>query len=331
MTDVTTQKNKRIVWKYWQEINKSGLDGLQGLIQNFVHEDILWRGPYPINELRGAEALYTDYWQPLLRSFPDLQRRTDIFLGGHYEGKELVVATGYFTGTFINNWLGIPATGKETGIRFGEHTVLRSGKIVETFILLDILDVLRQGGYRFVPKWLNEEGNVPGPATGDGVLLSPQDDQESQKSLELMVDMLKNLAQYDGVDWSTQNKERFWHPNMVWYGPTGIGTVRGLVPFEVDYQTYFRRGLPDFHGIKLFTKIAEGRYSAIGGYPSSGGTHLGEFIGCPPTGKKVTLRVMDFYRREGNFLMENWVLIDMIYLALQMGNDIFADLRRQNN
>ena len=333
MTSQLTQNNKEIVWEFWQALNGAGVDDLAAVMNRYVDNGIVWLGPHPINELTGIDSLNSRFWQPLLRSFPDLKRKCDIFLGGRYKEKEkeLVVATGYFTGTFMNDWLGIPATGKETHIRFGEQIVLSAGKIVKTFILLDILDVMRQAGFRFVPKWLDEEGNVPGPATGDGVLLAPQDEDVSQKTLELMLAMLIDLGKYDGVDWKTQNKDLYWHPNMAWYGPAGIGTVRGLVPFEVDYQTVFRRGLPDFHGNNRFTEIAEGHYSAIGGYPSTAGTHLGAFMGCPPTGKVVTLRVMDFYRREGDFIMENWVLIDMIHLGLQMGKDIFADLHRQTS
>jgi hypothetical protein len=35
---------------------------------------------------------------------------------------------------------------------------------------------------------------------------------------------------------------------------------------------------------------------------------------------------MDFWRREGDFLSENWVFIDMIDLLQQFGIDVFAGL-----
>ena len=38
---------------------------------------------------------------------------------------------------------------------------------------------------------------------------------------------------------------------------------------------------------------------------------------------------MDFYRREGDLIMENWVPIDMIYIFLQMGFDVFEELKKQ--
>jgi hypothetical protein len=41
------------------------------------------------------------------------------------------------------------------------------------------------------------------------------------------------------------------------------------------------------------------------------------------------MRVMDWWRREGDLLVENWVFIDMVDVFLQMGVDIFAQAQRQ--
>ena len=57
--------------------------------------------------------------------------------------------------------------------------------------------------------------------------------------------------------------------------------------------------------------------------------HAGEYLGIPPTGKVVDVRLMDFYRREGDLIIENWVPIDMIHLLLQIGFDVFGELRSQ--
>ena len=41
------------------------------------------------------------------------------------------------------------------------------------------------------------------------------------------------------------------------------------------------------------------------------------------------MRMMDWWRREGDLLVENWVFIDIIDVFLQFGVDIFEKLRRQ--
>ena len=41
-------------------------------LPEYVH----WNGPHPIGPLYGHDAIVGEFWQPLLRSFPDLQRDT---------------------------------------------------------------------------------------------------------------------------------------------------------------------------------------------------------------------------------------------------------------
>ena len=38
---------------------------------------------------------------------------------------------------------------------------------------------------------------------------------------------------------------------------------------------------------------------------------------------------MDFYRREGELIIENWVPVDMLHLFLTMGYDVLAELQRR--
>ena len=38
------------------------------------------------------------------------------------------------------------------------------------------------------------------------------------------------------------------------------------------------------------------------------------------------MRVMDFWRREGDLLRENWVFIDQLDLLLQMDFDVMAKI-----
>jgi hypothetical protein len=47
-------------------------------------------------------------------------------------------------------------------------------------------------------------------------------------------------------------------------------------------------------------------------------------MGVPATNRRITMRVMDFWRREGQTLRENWVFIDQIDLLLQMDIDVMA-------
>jgi hypothetical protein len=38
---------------------------------------------------------------------------------------------------------------------------------------------------------------------------------------------------------------------------------------------------------------------------------------------------MDIWRREGDLLKENWVAIDIVHILLQLGYDVFAQMKEQ--
>jgi hypothetical protein len=42
------------------------------------------------------------------------------------------------------------------------------------------------------------------------------------------------------------------------------------------------------------------------------------------------MRVMDFWRRDGDRFRGNWVLIDIPELLLQMGFDLFAQIKNRD-
>jgi predicted ester cyclase len=86
-------------------------------------------------------------------------------------------------------------------------------------------------------------------------------------------------------------------------------------------------GFPDRKGAGHYVRIADGDYVVTGGWPSVTGTHSGEWLGLPGTGKHVEMRVMDFYRLDGDRIVENWVPIDILHILKQLGFDVFARFR----
>ena len=57
-------------------------------------------------------------------------------------------------------------------------------------------------------------------------------------------------------------------------------------------------------------------------YAQSGswtGTHKGEFMGIPPTGKTVNVGFVDMWKAKDGKLHENWVQMDFVGLMHQIG------------
>ena len=49
------------------------------------------------------------------------------------------------------------------------------------------------------------------------------------------------------------------------------------------------------------------------------GTHRGEFLGVPATGRQVTFQAIDIFRLSGNKIVEQWVVMDALGLLQQIG------------
>ena len=348
MSNLLNQRNKEIVWDYWQKINHVGVDNVPAAIRAAVHDDVDWNGSAPIDQIVGVENLISGFWLPLLHSFPDLKIRPYVFMGGIESGvsewggeagTEWVSAVGYLTGTFANDWLGIPATGIKTNIWFGQFYRMHEGKIAESYVQYDILAVVRQAGYQVLPPAPGAEGGkVPGPVTHDGILLTEQDPLESRKSMQIVQAMGKGLERYvrsrDGGDMSRMEQEKYWHQDMKWFGPSGIGGCFTLEEFADFHQRNWLHGFGDRSleverggvGVGFFS---EGMYACGGIWDMAFSYNHGDYAGISATGKLMTMRDFDWYRREGDYLIENWVPIDMIDLCRQLGVDLMDRLRLQ--
>jgi len=337
---------KADVWRLLQRI--PGNNMAQALREQ-VSTDAIWHVSHPLNELTGTQAVVDQFYSPLQAAFPDLERRTDLFFAGqwssppegevgysppHVRGEGWwATATGHYIGTFRQPWLGIAATGEPAVVRFGEFYRWQpnpdgiGGKIIEARVLLDIVDLARQAGRLLLPSSKGLEWLVPGPAPHDGLLLGATDSAVGKESMRRTLAMFQGLFDFDGVNLDSMGMERFWHPQMMWYGPCGIGSTRGVDGFQRNHQQPFLQAFPDRKGVGHRARFAEGPFVASTGWPSVGATHAGEYLGVPATGHKIGMRVADWWRCDGKWLTENWVLIDLPHLMLQMDVDLLARLR----
>lgn len=283
---------------------------------------------HPVNEAVGADAIVDTLWKPLREAFPDIERRDQIVTAGRYEDSDYVCLMSALKGTFANDWLGIPASHDVTTLRCCEINRIQAGVIVESQVLIDTLDVMRQANVWPIAPSLGVEALWPPPATGDGANLDVCDHERGAEALRLVKAMHAGLGRFDGKDLTSMDHARFWTPDFMWYGPSGIGTSRGLEEFEAHHQIPFLRAFPDRKVDRHIANIGDGDFVVTGGWPSVIATHTGpDWLGVGPTGKKINFRVMDFYRVSGDLIAENWVPIDVVDVLRQMGVDVFARVR----
>lgn len=305
--------------------------------RTLLARDVRWNAAHPVNELRGDDAFMDAYWQPIVSALPDVEYRPFVRVAGHYDGATLhgdgaagdwVNSTGYLAGTFTAPLFGIPPSGRTLYLRFSELVRVAEGRIAEAYVIPDFIDAMLQAGVSPLRRSLGHSGQVMPPITMDGLSRPPADPVETTESVKLVLDMLDGLARFDGVSLFSMDQERYWHPHFMWYGPGGIGTSRGLDGFRAHHQGPFLRGFPVRGVDRTKSFVADGAYVATGGWPHMTASHKGDgWLGLPPTDRKLTMRVMDFWRREGSLLKENWVSIDVIHILDQLGLDVFDQMR----
>jgi predicted ester cyclase len=334
------QSNKHIVWDFWQALEKAAAAEVEAVVCRVMNTNVVWHGPDPINDLHGIGSFVSDFWLPLLHSFPDLKRHTHIFCGGKsngridgdilLDGKMWVSGTGLLTGTFAVDYLTIPATRGEVSIRWGEFCRMEQGKIVEVYFLLDLLDLMQQTGFHVLPPSRGQDGVYPPPRAHDGVLLDAQVEQDSAYGLDHIRRFIyEGLNKYDQSELESMGIANFFHPDVHWYGPGGIGACLSLKEFEDFHQKPWLIAFPDRLVQDLDALIAEGSYSGGPGWAGVLATHTGPYLDCPPTGNRIEFNGLDWWKREGEMYVENWVFVDMIHLFRQFGVDLFERLAQQ--
>ena len=310
--------------------------GVRSLLEALFLPETKVRLSHPIGEMQGPTEFYDKVYQPLFRSLPDLERRDTIVMAGPTsEGLEWVGCGGYYTGTFDKPWLDIPATGHQVSLRFHEFFQFEENRVVEFQALWDLPEVMMQAGAWPMPPSLGREWHVPGPATQDGLVPGPYNEEHGQNSCQLIIDMLTAMKRHPSQGGpEVMEMEKYWHPRMSWYGPSGIGTGRGISGFRNWHQIPFLNAMPDrgqYVDQINYHFFGDRNYVAVTGWPNmiQTLTHDG-WMGIAPAGKRVTMRSLDFWRIEKGLIRENWVLVDLLDLYQQIGVDVFARMREFN-
>ncbi|MEE4120775.1 MAG: ester cyclase [Paracoccaceae bacterium] len=281
----------------------------------------------PVERLEGRQAVAEGFFGALRSSFVQVRRRDEIFIGGpnrRGRGETWMAAVAHYVGTFDERFAGVAPSGRLAFLRSGEFYRIEGGRIAQARIILDLPDLMRQTGRPPFPQMLGTEMLFPGPATHDGVCPATGD---GARSLDIVEAMLADLHAFDPATYESKDQtgpRGYWHPDMLWYGPGGIGSTYRWDGFVKDHRAPFLSAFPDRKGGNHYCRIGDGDYAAVSGWPSMTMTHAGDYLGVAATGKPLTLRVMDFYRCESGRIIENWVLLDYVDLFRQKGVDLLA-------
>ena len=328
--------NKNIIAK----LRKAQADFTEAGVRNALREILLPDAdvhmPYPFGDLVGPDDFFDTCYAPLFKAMPDLERRDWIVIGGQTEHcDDWIGCGGHYVGTFVGPWLDIPPTGHLTHMRFHEFYRFEQGRVVEVQTLWDIPEVMIQANAWPMAPSLGVEFCIPGPATNDGLVSGPWDNKHANASCDHIVTMLKYMKKYPsqgGMD--VMEMPRFWNDRVNWYGPAGIGTARGIAGFRNWHQIPFINAMPDrgkYVDQITYHFFGDKNYAAVTGWPNMIQTITNDgWMGIAPSGKRITMKSLDFWRIENGKIRENWVMVDLLDVYNQLGVNVFNRLREFN-
>ena len=136
--------------------------------------------------------------------------------------------------------------------------------------------------------------------------------KKTQEVIESMVDGLN--------DHRIEDIGEFFSENFRWMGNFGCGTKSGLKEFQNNWQKPFQEAFSNKVCIDE-ARLFMGEWAAAFGKQEA--IHTGEFMGIKPTGKKVEIRYMDFWKVSEGKIKDNWVMVDFPFVMKQLGVDVF--------
>jgi steroid delta-isomerase-like uncharacterized protein len=245
-------------------------------------------------------------WAGFRAAFPDLHATIeDLVAAG-----DKVVVRGSIRGTHRGELMGIPPTGKPVTVTLIDVNRIEDGRLTERWAETDMLGMMQQLGVIPSPP-------APEPAGG----ATPGDRSTTSSPGREAMTVEENTALVRRVVSAFQEVWRSGDFDLVdpLFAPDFINHTPGFPPNLSGFKQampMFRSAFPDLH-IALEDLIAEDDRVAI--RITNRGTHQGELMGIPPTGKAIAVSEMHLYRVADGKVVERWGEWGALDLMQQLG------------
>ena len=314
---------KDLARAYWRACD-AGKD-----VTPFLASALKWDGPYPAPHAATAAELKDGWLDPFHAGCGGLERTTHILMAGASDGRAdggtdgriWVGGTGYLTGVAKAALWTIPATDQTLRLRWGEFLCIENNRITEVHLAIDVMDWLEQIGLAVLPKCDGASHVWPAPTGFDGINFDATGTDDTMRLGRGL--LFGGLNAFDATGLKSMGMAKYFHPNLKWYGPGGIGACLSLKEFEEFHQKPWLASFPD-RKVQDLPLIAEGRLLGACGPAAVKGTHGGDPFRSSGPGKDQPLEFagLDFWLRTDSQFTENWVFVDFVKLFEQMGIDL---------
>ena len=130
------EETKKVVREMLESLNRHVIEGQE----EYWTDEAKWRGPAGAGTKNSLKEFQQGWQKPFLNAFPEKQGTWDIFIA---EG-EYAAATGVVTSKHTGEFMGKEGDGREISLRYMDFWQVKDGKIVDNWVLLDLIDFFRQ-------------------------------------------------------------------------------------------------------------------------------------------------------------------------------------------
>lgn len=133
-----SEATKKVVAEMLESLNQHVIEGQE----TYWNDNARWIGPAGAGTKNSLKEFQNGWQKPFLNAFPEKHGTWDIFIA---EGK-YAAATGVVKSKHRGEYMGVEGDGREISIRYMDFWEVKDGKIVDNWVLLDIVDFYRQHG-----------------------------------------------------------------------------------------------------------------------------------------------------------------------------------------
>lgn len=299
---MSTEENKALVRRYVEAIHKgNAYEGEELLAPGFAFH--VSGAPGPLDS-EGFRQLFAG----LLTAFPDLAVTNEELIA---EGDK--VAGRWTTrGTHRGELQGIPPTGRRVKITSMDVNRITDGRISARWHEYDALAMMQQLGVIPAP-----ESPVNEPGEDDASRTTKETGPTSPEENKALVRRYWQEASRRGLP---AVMDEFLAPDVVSHPPASAspGPIRGLDAFKRFVAIQFG-AFPDL-AVTVEDLISEG--DTVAARVTTRGTHKGDLMGLPPTGRRVEWSGISMTRHAGGRIVEQWGEFDALGLLQQLGGDV---------
>jgi len=294
----------------------------------FVYEFV-----YPYPKTRGLQQWLRGEHTWFNTAFHGFMARKFMLFGDNSSATVLAHLTARWQGPIAG--VPPPIGAPVVRVRDLDFYALVGSRISRNWCMIDVVDVLQQGGYRVLPPSALPDTSYSPPSASGG-LLAPDSGLVSASSTAHAARAFRSMLDEDLAKQSDQ--ARWWAENATWYGPGGIGTARSRAQYAVHFLRPLHAAFPNA-SVDVDMLICQNAF--CGALVLVSAVHTGIWLGQPGTGRHVRLRLAVHARVQmGAFVegcgycgqvAEAWAMLDIPAAFAQMGVDLLARARSQSD